>query len=119
MERETAFEPATLSLGNGVTGGPGVPSGSQGVGNAGGQEGGGVQPSQLVQGVFRFLATPLLPDSASGAGAEPLLTMRDVARRLGVSTATVYKLCACGRLGHVRILNVIRVPARVLSSFDR
>jgi len=30
---------------------------------------------------------------------------------LKVSTATVYKLCARGELGHVRVLNVIRIPA--------
>jgi excisionase family DNA binding protein len=37
-----------------------------------------------------------------------LLTVADVARRLRVSKATVYKLVAEGRLAHVRIGNQIR-----------
>ena len=51
----------------------------------------------------------------SGSGALPqageFLTVREAARVLKVSTATVYKLCARGELGHVRVLNVIRVLA--------
>jgi len=39
------------------------------------------------------------------------LTVREAARVLKVSTATVYKLCARGELAHVRVLNVIRIPA--------
>jgi excisionase family DNA binding protein len=35
--------------------------------------------------------------------------VREVARRLGVSAATVYKLCARDELVHVRVLNAIRV----------
>jgi excisionase family DNA binding protein len=54
-------------------------------------------------------ATGLLPE----AGA--LLTVREVASRLRVSTATVYKLVHAGRLGHVRVANAIRVPAAVLA----
>jgi excisionase family DNA binding protein len=38
-----------------------------------------------------------------------LLSVRDVASRLGVSTATVYKLCASGELAHVRVSNAIRI----------
>jgi excisionase family DNA binding protein len=41
--------------------------------------------------------------------AAPLLTVREVARFLRVSTRTVYKLCDEGRLAHVRIANAIRV----------
>jgi hypothetical protein len=33
-----------------------------------------------------------------------------VAARLCVSTATVYKLCATGKLPHLRVLGAIRVP---------
>jgi excisionase family DNA binding protein len=40
-----------------------------------------------------------------------LLTVREAARLLWVSPATVYKLCARGELAHVRVLNVIRIPA--------
>ncbi len=41
-----------------------------------------------------------------------LLAVREAARLLRVSTATVYELCARGELAHVRVLNVIRVPVR-------
>jgi excisionase family DNA binding protein len=48
------------------------------------------------------------------APAGQLLTVREAARVLRVSTATVYKLCARGELGHVRVLNSIRVPSEAL-----
>jgi excisionase family DNA binding protein len=41
---------------------------------------------------------------------ERLWTVREVAARLGVCTSTIYKLCAQGRLAHVRVANAIRVP---------
>jgi excisionase family DNA binding protein len=41
-----------------------------------------------------------------------LLTVADVARRLQVSRATVYKLVDEGKLAHVRIGNSIRFLAR-------
>jgi excisionase family DNA binding protein len=43
-----------------------------------------------------------------------MLTVREVARLLEVSTATVYKLCARRELGHVRVLNMIRIPGAAL-----
>jgi excisionase family DNA binding protein len=52
-----------------------------------------------------------------GAGGEALLSVKQVAKQLGVSTATVYGLCADGRLAHVRILNVIRVAPVDLAAF--
>ena len=36
-------------------------------------------------------------------GADLLLTVKEAARRLKVSPATVYALCESGRLPHVRI----------------
>jgi excisionase family DNA binding protein len=59
----------------------------------------------------------LLPEAAGrDAGSEQYLTVREVARRLQVSTATVYKLCARRELAHVRVLNVIRIPAKAVDS---
>jgi excisionase family DNA binding protein len=46
-----------------------------------------------------------------------MLTVREVAARLGVCTATVYKLCERGELAHVRVLNAIRVTPADLAAF--
>jgi excisionase family DNA binding protein len=45
-----------------------------------------------------------------------MLTVRDTAWLLGVSTATVYKLCARGELAHVRVLNAVRIPPDALEA---
>lgn len=51
--------------------------------------------------------------------AAPLLTVREVAAFLRVSTRTVYAMCAEGRLGHVRVMNAIRVEAAALVALLR
>jgi excisionase family DNA binding protein len=72
------------------------------------------QGDQLVVGDF----APLLPDGVTnGALPERMLTVRGAARQLGVSTATVYKLCARGDLAHVRVLNALRIPTAALAAF--
>ena len=43
------------------------------------------------------------------ARLQPLLSVRQVAKLLGVCPATVYALCNRGELPHFRILNAIRV----------
>src|SRR5215472_14167682 len=48
---------------------------------------------------------------------ERLLTVREVAQCLSVSTATVYALCARRELAHVRISNAIRIVPTELESF--
>src|SRR5437660_249854 len=68
---------------------------------------------------------PVVPSSPPYAGnrnrlrpvAGRLLTAREVAERLGVSTATVYALCEHGELVHVRISNAIRVAPADLEAF--
>jgi excisionase family DNA binding protein len=45
------------------------------------------------------------------------LTVRQVAARLSVSTATVYKLCATNQLRYVRVLGAIRVAPGALAAF--
>jgi excisionase family DNA binding protein len=52
-----------------------------------------------------------------GGAGEALLSVRDVAARLGVCTATVYRLAGDGQLAHVRVLNAIRVAPRDLEAF--
>ncbi len=46
-----------------------------------------------------------------------MLGVREVAGRLQVCTATVYKLCARGALHHIRVLNSIRVSEVALVAF--
>ncbi len=58
-------------------------------------------------------AAPVLHDSQSGS----LLTVAEVARRLGVCRATAYRICAEGRLGHLRVSNAIRVPESALAAY--
>jgi excisionase family DNA binding protein len=48
---------------------------------------------------------------------ERLLRVSEVADRIGISAATVYKLCERGDLPHLRILNSIRVRPRDLAAF--
>jgi len=49
-----------------------------------------------------------------------LLTVREVAAYMRVSTATVYELCARGKLRHVRVINAIRIePCDVRSLLRR
>ena len=55
--------------------------------------------------------------SVVGGADEALLSVRDVAARLGVCTATVYRLVDEGQLAHVRVLNAIRVAPRDLEAF--
>lgn len=45
-----------------------------------------------------------------------LLTVKQVAAVLGVSTATVYTLCENGLLVHIRVMNSIRVSAAALAA---
>jgi excisionase family DNA binding protein len=47
----------------------------------------------------------------------PFLTVREVAARLRLSTATVYDLCESGGLAHVRVSNAIRVAEADLTAF--
>ena len=50
-------------------------------------------------------------------GRNDLLTAKQVAARLRVCTATVYKLCASGTLRHIRVLNAVRVAPAELERF--
>jgi len=83
--------------------------------------GGGSHGVPGVAGFRQEFATPVLQGRRAlrvvGEGEEALLTVRDVAARLGVCTATVYRLVGEGQLAHVRVLNAIRVAPRDLEAF--
>ena len=54
------------------------------------------------------------------AGVDMLLTVKEAAAKLKTSTATVYELCASGRLPHLRIsTHSIRIASRDLVRFVR
>jgi excisionase family DNA binding protein len=67
--------------------------------------------------VVRVLVAPRAQLHAIQGGAGRLLTVREVADRLAVSTATVYALCERGELAHVRISNAIRIEPTGLEAF--
>ena len=50
-------------------------------------------------------------------GVENLLSVREVAARLSVCTATVYALAEHGELPHIRVSNAIRVAPDDLAAF--
>ena len=86
------------------------------------------QPTEPTGTVPNRLAAPVLhgPNAPAPAGTTlrvvngakgHLLTVRAVAGRLGVSTATVYKLAAQGCLPHIRVSNAIRVAPGDLDEF--
>jgi excisionase family DNA binding protein len=55
--------------------------------------------------------------AAGIAEGERLLSVREVAGRLGVCTATVYRLVERRELGHVRVSNAIRVTLEDLVAY--
>jgi excisionase family DNA binding protein len=89
LEREIGFEPATLSLGKYESG------------IAGGHG------SRLFEGSCFPLATGILD----------FTDVKEVAVRLRVCTATIYRLCANGQLRHFRVGAVIRIREADLRVF--
>ena len=56
------------------------------------------------------LGTSLVQFEAHCQSLLKCLTVKEAARVLRVSTATVYRLVAEGRIGHARVSNAIRIP---------
>ena len=66
----------------------------------------------------KVATTPTTADLAAlHGGRDRLLRIADVAERLGVCAAIVYRLCERGELPHVRIVNSIRVRRTDLDAF--
>jgi excisionase family DNA binding protein len=55
------------------------------------------------------LGTPVV-QRGPGVGEGRYLGVREYARLLGVSRATVYRALARGEIGHVRVSSAIRIP---------
>ena len=60
---------------------------------------------------------PVVGKSEDVIGAVRLLTVREVAERLAVCTATVYALVERGEIWHLRISNAIRIHPDDLEAF--
>jgi len=124
-ERDIGFEPTTFSLGRS---GASVGGGSKALqvgDNLENRSEAGSHPTPAEAPISTDFVSGLClgkgaPGSAGGAGdgaSDRLLSVKQVAEHLGVTTATVYGLCAHGQLAHVRILNVIRIAPSDLSEF--
>jgi excisionase family DNA binding protein len=59
---------------------------------------------------FRTRLGTSLVQRAGGAEGVRFVSVRECARVLGVSTATVYKAVAAGWIPHIRVSSVIRIP---------
>ena len=63
---------------------------------------------------------PVMQESGTCSAGLRLLTVKEVAARLRVSTVTVYSLCEQGRLPYVRIsTHAIRIAERDIAGFVR
>ncbi len=92
--------------------------GSQAVGNTRAESCEGSPVSPRLADIFRPFGIPLVSSSDGAAAAlEPLLTVREVAKTLKVSTSTVYQACADGGMAHVRVSNAIRVSPDGLAEY--
>jgi excisionase family DNA binding protein len=56
-------------------------------------------------------------DSEVGRSVGSLLSVRQVAKLLGVCPATVYALCEQRKLPHFRVLNAIRIDPKAMKRF--
>jgi excisionase family DNA binding protein len=91
-----------------------LPPGSGGLGateQSGVPESDGIHGAQGAPNTARAVAaTPTLADlGVLYGGRDRLLCVPEVAEYLGVSAATVYRLCASGALPHIRVVESIRV----------
>jgi len=75
----------------------------------------GASGGSLAPGATRL--DGIAADGEDGRSDRSLLSVRQVAKLLGVCTATVYALCRQRKLPHFRVLNAIRIDAGDLKKF--
>ena len=117
----TGVEPVTFGLGRVTATSAPVSIDLQPLGIVRIDEANGVQRSQRIASIRSALVTSLLQTEASKPDANGLegraigtqvLSVREVAARLRVCTATVYDMIERNELEHVRVSNAIRVLVR-------
>src|SRR5262245_60444602 len=115
----TGLEPVASGVtgseeGVAVAGKTSQPSGTTGIQSVGN--------SQLLSPLARVWTPRVTPELQSAGSPPPgwsrLLSVREVATLLEVCTSTIYKLCAEGKLQHVRVSNAIRISEAVLRSYS-
>ncbi len=74
-------------------------------------------PTSRSFGALVVQALPAGTETAGTAVKGLFLTVREVAARLRVSTATVYRLVEEGQIAHLRISNAIRIAELDLLAF--
>jgi len=100
------------------TAGLGVSSDSFGtVGESSRSASGPVGSSWGVSGLVSGNVPARAKLRAVDGGADNLLSVRQVAARLGVNPATIYALCERGEIPHLRVSNAIRVDPGDLARF--
>jgi excisionase family DNA binding protein len=84
-----------------------------------------VRPTRLFSPFSEAFGPTLVQDTrsrrkrVSKITAVQFLTVREVAARLRVSAATVYSLCAQGKLPHARVSNAIRIDVNDVGALRR
>jgi len=76
----------------------------------------GVRPTEPTALEGSLLDGPATDDEALRSVGK-LLTVRQVAKLLGVCAATIYRMCEQGELEHFRVRNAIRVPVATLKAY--
>jgi excisionase family DNA binding protein len=73
--------------------------------------------ASLSKNLAGSLLDGMAADGEDGRSDRSLLSVRQVAKILGVCPATVYALCEQRKLPHFRVLNAIRVDPRAVKRF--
>lgn len=79
-----------------------------------------VQGSRTSPVDTKTFVTHLLPGAQAArmsSASEPLMTIAAVSAWLNVSPATVYRLCASGKLPHIRVSNAIRIDPDAVAAY--
>ena len=116
LARDTGFEPVAFGSGGGrALPAPARTQPQLPVTTASGDLGPPHLAHQTASSIPKFGAT--LGDASQAFNGVAELTVREVARRLRVSPATVYSICRRGEMEHHRVSNAIRIPQAALAKY--